>query len=848
MKKSRKNNLFEQNKEIGNAPDGEMMSKDVKQNYTPNNTTSPVSTPDGPQQVDVTPYQNFSSGSMGGSIYSSNWTPNTGCSIDVTTPAFDPCSGTMAQQFSMINGAAVPNTCDYIGEVDLPSNPNWYNDSGLPPWLSPGLCDTSKDACIVFDTDTCKFWVSDNNGTWSNPCETAGCDWGTTGVGNDALMFNGKYCTAANLCEDRYDGQADFVDCATANCGGGGTQDGCLDFCATNYSANYTGCIQFGNPPDPSNTSCCTYVTPGCLDNRQDSGGFYISTNELWSTPNAVGPGQTVKDCAGNVQLDCTAFSSPWDFDIANMSFTAGGSFSCCTYDLPNTDMNGCMEPGTANYDSGYEFDCNHPTTTGLPPMQSGDPGFVGTYGDTSCCGVLYGCTITASSSFDPLATNPCDDTNGPPCVNGQSGTNCCCDLTSITGCMDPLGSMYSATNILDCGGNVPPTGEVGNNSCCGGYNQGCMSDSAINGTYVPGAVADCLGNLVISGNEYAANVGNPYNTWPSYGTATSNPTTIVGPGDVGCCTFAINGCTDALATNECQNGCNTDDGSCIYESCPDPGASNYMEIPFNGGTQYIPAAYMYNVSGGIGCVPSGGPGPSAPVIGNTDCCEYPIAGCTDNTAFNHNAAATQDCTNVVDYPLGPPPLGPCLNDAVGTLQTGADCCCCYVEGCMDTTATNYDPNACSDDGSCFWEGCTHSLAWNYDSAATSDDGSCEYMGCADATATNYNTPGCYDANGTQVPCGGCPDIDPADPSATIDPGNTGCCQYTVGCTDPNANNQNTSAQIPCNTTGNIAGVYWGNIGWPTGAGVIVTPSDPTQDNIISVSYTHLTLPTKRIV
>ena len=832
MKKFKRTSLFEQNRELSAMPDREM-SQDAEQSYTSNDTTSsPVSTPDGPQQANLTPNQNFSSGSMGGSIYSSSWTPDTNCELDDSS--FDPCSGTMASQFTMINGVSAPNTCIFAGEIDItdPSNQYWYNRSNLGPFGQNGICGTNEDACIIYDTDSCKYYVQDFNATWPNACGN-GCDWTTMGVGNGGLIFEGKYCVpATNNCEDQYDGAADYVTCSGpsgANCGGTGGSPGCCEPCADNYvGALAEGCVSqsFPNdPPDCQYTNCCTYGG-GCLDDREDSSGTYLSTNTKWGITGAVGPGQAVMDCNGNLQLDCAQFSTPWGFSINNMNFGVNQSFSCCNYDSPNggaTSVNGCMEPGTPNYLPQYEFDCNHPSTTGIPPLQSGDPGFLGTYGNTDCCGIVYGCMISQSSSFNPAATDPCDDTNGPPCVNAQSGQNCCCDMTGITGCMDPLGLQYNANNILDCAGAVPAANTLGDTGCCG-YDQGCMSTSAIAG-YNPNAVADCGGALVISGNEYAANNGTQYHLWPSYNNATSNPTTIAfANADVTCCTFAINGCTDGLATNECQNGCNTDDGSCIYESCPDSGASNYMDIPFGGGTQYIPAAYMYNVSGGIGCIPDGG---TTVVIGNLDCCQYPIAGCTDNTAFNYNAAATQDCSSVAGYPSGPP----CLVDASGTLQTGVDCCCCYVEGCMDSTATNYDPNACSDDGSCYIGGCTHNLAWNYDSAATQDDGSCVYEGCSDATASNYNTTACYDVNGTLVPCGGCSDIDPTDPSATIDPANTGCCQYTVGCTDPSAQNQNANAQVACNTTGNISGTYWGNIGWPSGAGVIITPTNLSLDN-----------------
>ena len=49
MKKFKRTSLFEQNRELSAMPDREM-SQDAEQSYTSNDTTSsPVSTPDGPQ-------------------------------------------------------------------------------------------------------------------------------------------------------------------------------------------------------------------------------------------------------------------------------------------------------------------------------------------------------------------------------------------------------------------------------------------------------------------------------------------------------------------------------------------------------------------------------------------------------------------------------------------------------------------------------------------------------------------------------------------------------------------------------------------------------------------------------
>ena len=63
-----------------------------------------------------------------------------------------------------------------------------------------------------------------------------------------------------------------------------------------------------------------------------------------------------------------------------------------------------------------------------------------------------------------------------------------------------------------------------------------------------------------------------------------------------------------------------------------------------------------------------------------------------------------------------------------------------HIDGCMDSTADNYNPYATQSDGSCFVSGCTDSTATNYDPNATVDDGSCVYpiIGCAQNNIFGY--------------------------------------------------------------------------------------------------------------
>ena len=125
--------------------------------------------------------------------------------------------------------------------------------------------------------------------------------------------------------------------------------------------------------------------------------------------------------------------------------------------------------------------------------------------------------------------------------------------------------------------------------------------------------------------------------------------------------------------------------------------------------------------------------------------------GCTDETACNFDAAATGDdgsCT----YPSADnlDCDGNCLNDADGDGTCDED----EVAGCTDATACNFDAAATDDDASCTYpsadnldcdgnclndadgdgtcdedeiSGCTDAAASNYDETATEDDGSCAF-------------------------------------------------------------------------------------------------------------------------
>ena len=189
---------------------------------------------------------------------------------------------------------------------------------------------------------------------------------------------------------------------------------------------------------------------------------------------------------------------------------------------------------------------------------------------------------------------------------------------------------------------------------------------------------------------------------------------------------------------------------------------------------------------------------------GDGTCDEDEVPGCTDATACNFDAAATDDdasCTFPATDNLDCD--GNCLNDADGDGTCDED----EVAGCTDATACNFDAAATDDDASCTFPaadnldcdgnclndadgdgtcdedevaGCTDATACNFDAAATDDDASCTYpsadnldcdgnclndadgdgtcdedeiSGCTDAAASNYDETATEDDGSCAFSC-----------------------------------------------------------------------------------------------
>merc|ERR1719453_2145405 len=131
-----------------------------------------------------------------------------------------------------------------------------------------------------------------------------------------------------------------------------------------------------------------------------------------------------------------------------------------------------------------------------------------------------------------------------------------------------------------------------------------------------------------------------------------------------------------------------------------------------------------------------------------------------------------------------------------------------YNLGCMINTATNYDP-AAKQPGPCTYptRGCMSQTALNYNPEATDDDGSCiePVYGCTINDASYYEvdsqTPGfkgLYLHKGTEKVMQGSDwkSVINYDANANAMKAGYTCIVAVEGCTDPNAVNYNSYANI----------------------------------------------------
>jgi hypothetical protein len=261
------------------------------------------------------------------------------------------------------------------------------------------------------------------------------------------------------------------------------------------------------------------------------------------------------------------------------------------------------------------------------------------------------------------------------------------------------------------------------------------------------------------------------------------------------CVDGAVLGCTDESANNY-NAGADTDDGSCLYNTTFNVDMScagvDFTEVFVTGPLWGWPANSGFNAM-----TDADGDGIYSVTIetpaGNIEY-KYAINGFADQENLIDDMQNGASCAPVTDYNGYANRLaasGSTTNDTYGSCEA----CPQGVEGCIDETACNYNPEANTDDGSCefapdYYE-CDGETCIN----DTDGDGVCDELeveGCVVPTACNYVASGVTQL----VPC---VYPDPGyncDGTCISDTDGDGTCDANeiVGCQDSAACNYDASA------------------------------------------------------
>ena len=261
-----------------------------------------------------------------------------------------------------------------------------------------------------------------------------------------------------------------------------------------------------------------------------------------------------------------------------------------------------------------------------------------------------------------------------------------------------------------------------------------------------------------------------------------------------------VGGCTNASACNY-NSSATDDDGSCLsLDAC---GVCGGTGVDSDGDG-------VCDANEVLGCTLSAACNYSEAATENDGTCDFiSCVGCMDESACNFDPSATLnqllDCTYAE---TGYDCSGTCNNDS----DTDGICDEFEVPGCTDSSACNYSASATDNDGSCTYPsedyldcdgncttdededgvcdeievyGCDIASACNYSAEATENDGTCEFSSCAGCTiptACNYDETATLSNN---VTCTYIPEgWDDCDQTICTDSDNDGICDFDepAGC------------------------------------------------------------------
>jgi len=475
---------------------------------------------------------------------------------------------------------------------------------------------------------------------------------------------------------------------ASGTVGNGCPVYGCTDPLYTEY-----------NPLANTNDgSCATLIVNGCTDSTAFNYDPLANTND--SSCIAV-----VNGCTDSTASNYNPLANTDDGSCIIIGCTDSTALNYDT--LANTDDGSCIGLGST-YQGGIIFylDGNGGGLIAAPTDQS-------SYAEWGCYGTLIG----TGTAIGTGTQNTIDIEAG--CTTAGTAADICANLTLggysdwFLPSKDELNLMW--TNLADSDGDGVNNGVTDPNNI-GGF----ATNDYWSSTEYDNFIAwfqyfndGFQGNDVKGGNGSDVRAVRAFDTLVVVNGCTDPTATNYNPlanTDDGSCLAVVSGCTDSTASNY-NPLANTDDGSCTY-----PCLLNEVTLTltdsygdtWNGGT--------LTINGVTYDQPTTGPTSTSASDTYTLCVD--LSTCIA-VIYSAGQWSSENSWSIIDASGAVIASG---GNASGTVGNG-----CPVYGCTDSTATNYNAAANTDDGSCIAVvlGCTDSTATNYNPLANTDDGSC---------------------------------------------------------------------------------------------------------------------------
>ena len=632
-----------------------------------------------------------------------------------------------------------------------------------------GVCNANEvQGCT--DNTQCNFnpLATDDDGTCL--ADIQGCT-----IGSDC-NYNPAACTHVHsMCSPASGGS---TACSGGNVGGNPPPVGMLSTCENEFACNYQeeGACEF--------TSCV-----GCMN----TDGCDYDVNNLY-------PALCDYSCYGctNASADNYDSEDPATIDDGSCIISGCTTIGACNYDAAAnnddgscevTSCVGCGTPSACNYDSSVTLNepisCVYATGCDSCSGETDGTGSVvdGDSDDDGVCNAdeVGGCTNASACNYNSSATDDdgsclsldaCGVCGGTGVDSDGDGV---CDANEILGCTQSAACNYDASATENSGCDFT--------SCVG-----CMDSNACN--YDASATLNELLQCV-----YATGCDSCSGETDGTGSVVDGDSD-----DDGVCNAdEVGGCTNASACNY-NSSATDDDGSCLsLDAC---GVCGGTGVDSDGDG-------VCDANEILGCTQSAACNYDASATENSGCDFTSCVGCMDESACNFDPSATLnqllDCTYAE---TGYDCSGTCNNDS----DTDGICDEFEVPGCTDSSACNYSASATDNDGSCTYPsedyldcdgncttdededgvcdeievyGCDIASACNYSAEATENDGTCEFSSCAGCTiptACNYDETATLSNN---VTCTYIPEgWDDCDQTICTDSDNDGICDFDepAGC------------------------------------------------------------------